>query len=123
MPDLKEKYIDTGKIKHVYRDYPMPFLHQNAIPAAIAAECANDQGKFWDYHDILFSKQTEWKNLSGNATNHKFKEYAAKNLTQIDTNKFNSCVDSQKYKDEVDKDIGDGSTYGISGNTNILHWK
>lgn len=116
MPDLKSKYIDTGKIKHVYRDYPLPF-HQNALPAAIAAECANEQGKFWDYHDILFSKQTEWENLSsGNATNAKFKEYAtSNNLKGIDTNKFNACIDSQKYKDEVDKDIADASTYGVSG--------
>jgi protein-disulfide isomerase len=114
MPELKEKYIDTGKIKHVFRDYPLPF-HQNGIPAAIAAECANEQGKFWDYHNILFSKQTEWENLSGNATNEKFKEYAANNMTQLDKNKFNSCIDSQKYKDEVEKDIADGSTYGVSG--------
>ena len=119
MPDLEEKYIDTGKIKHVYRDYPLPF-HQNGIPAAIAAECANEQGKFWDYHDILFTKQTEWESLSGNATNEKFKEYAANNnLTNIDTSKFNSCIDSQKYKDEVDKDIADGSTYGVSGTPTI----
>jgi protein-disulfide isomerase len=114
MPQLKEKYVDSGKIKHVFRDYPLPF-HQNGIPAAIAAECANEQGKFWDYHNILFSKQTEWENLSGNATADKFKEYAANNITNIDTNKFNSCIDSQKYKDEVDKDIADGSTYGVSG--------
>lgn len=113
MPQLKEKYIDTGKIKHVFRDYPMPF-HQNGIPAAIAAECANEQGKFWDYHNILFSKQTEWQNLHGNATNEKFKEYAT-NLSNLDITKFNSCIDSQRYKEEVDKDIADGSLYGISG--------
>ena len=113
MPELKEKYVDTGKVKHVFRDYPLPF-HQNGIPAAIAAECANEQGNFWQYHDILFSKQAEWENLSGNATNEKFKEYV-NNMTQVDTSKFNSCVDSQKYKDEVEKDIADGSTYGVSG--------
>lgn len=113
MPQLKEKYIDTGKIKHVFRDYPMPF-HQNGMPAAIAANCANDQGKYWDYHNILFSKQTEWENLSSNATNAKFKEYA-KDIANIDASKFNSCLDSEKYKDEVDKDIADGSLYGVSG--------
>ena len=113
MPELKEKYIDTGKIKHVFRDYPMPF-HQNGIPAANAAECANEQGKFWEYHDILFSKQTEWQNLSGNSTNDKLKVYAL-NITNIDTNKFNSCIDSKKYKEEVEKDISDGSIYGVSG--------
>ena len=91
----------------------MPF-HQNGIPAAIVADCANDQGKFWDYHNILYSKQTEWENLSGNATNAKFKEYA-KSIANIDTSQFISCIDSQKYKDEVDKDIADGSLYGVSG--------
>ena len=96
MPELKAKYIDSGKIKHVFKDYSLPF-HQNEIPAAIAAECANEQGKFWDYHNTLFSKQTEWENLSGNATDEKFKEYAT-NIANVDTNKFNSCIDSQKYK-------------------------
>jgi protein-disulfide isomerase len=85
----------------------MPF-HQNGIPAAIAADCANDQGKFWDYHNILYSKQTEWENLSGNATNAKFKEYA-KSIANIDTSQFISCIDSQKYKDKVDTDIVDWS--------------
>jgi protein-disulfide isomerase len=91
----------------------MPF-HQNGIPAAIAADCANDQGKFWDYHNILYSKQTEWENLSGNSTNAKFKEYA-KSIANIDTSQFISCIDSQKYKDKVDKDIVDWSLYGVSG--------
>jgi len=113
MPELKEKYVDTGKVKHVYRDYPLPF-HQNGIPAAIAAECANEQGKFWDYHDILFTKQMEWENLIGNTTNDKFKEYA-NNITDVNLNNFQSCVDNQKYKDEVEKDIADGVKYGVSG--------
>jgi protein-disulfide isomerase len=114
IPDLKEKYINTGKIKHAYRDYPLPF-HQNGIPAAIAAECAKEQGKFWEYHDILFTKQEEWQNFSGNSTNAKFKEYASTNITGLDTNKFNSCIDSQKYKEEVEKYIADGSTYEVLG--------
>ena len=56
---LEEKYINTGKVKFVYRDFPLGF-HANAQKAAEAAECAGEQGKYWEMHDKLFEKQAEW---------------------------------------------------------------
>ena len=113
IPQVVTEYVDTGKVKHVFRDYPIEGIHPNAIPASVAAQCANEQGKYWVYHDLLFSKQTEWQGLSGNDTNSKFKQYAAD--LGLDTANFNSCFDSNKYADEVSKDIQDGTTYGVSG--------
>lgn len=62
-PQLKKEYIDTGKIAFAYRHFPLTSIHPNATPAAIASECANEQGKFWEYHDTLFQNQATWANL------------------------------------------------------------
>lgn len=105
LPELKEKYIDTGKIKFIYRDYPLEF-HQYAQKAAEASECAHEQDKYWEYHDILFKNQND-------LTVDDLKKYAAD--LKLDTNKFNECLDSSKYKEEVEKDFNDGQSYGVSG--------
>jgi protein-disulfide isomerase len=60
---LKKEYIDNGKIAFYYRHFPLTSIHPYAKSAAIAAECANDQGKFWEYHDLLFQNQNSWVNL------------------------------------------------------------
>jgi protein-disulfide isomerase len=108
LPQIEEKYIKTGKVKLVYRDFPLNF-HQYAQKAAEAAECADEQGKFWEYHDILFQKQFEWSS----AGESKFKEYAQQ--LGLNTQKFNQCLDSGKYANEVQKDYNDGLKYGVSG--------
>jgi len=108
LPQIEENYIKTGKVKFVYRDFPLSF-HQYAQKAAEAAECADEQEKFWEYHDVLFQKQSEWSS-TGVA---KFKEYAT--TLGLNTSKFNECLDSGKYSDEVQKDFKDGSSYGVSG--------
>ncbi len=62
-PQLKKEYIDTGKIAFYYRHFPLTNIHPLAVPAANASECANEQGKFWEYHDLLFQNQTSWASL------------------------------------------------------------
>lgn len=54
---LKSQYIDTGKVKFYYRDFPLSQIHPGAQKAAEAARCADDQGKYWEYHDLLFQNQ------------------------------------------------------------------
>ncbi len=107
---IKKDYVDTGKIKYVVRDFPLSF-HPNAEPAAIAAGCANDQGKFWEMHDKLFTNQATWSNM-GDAK-PTFKQYAAD--IKLDTAKFNSCLDNGEHKDEIQKDEADGIASGING--------
>ncbi len=97
-----------GKVNFVYRDFPLSF-HQYAQKAAEASECADEQGKFWQYHDILFEKQQEWS--SGGVS--KLKEYAIG--LGLDSKKFDECLDSGIYANEVQKDIEDGQNYGVSG--------
>jgi protein-disulfide isomerase len=106
---IKEQYIDTGKVKLVYRDFPLSSIHQYAEKAAEAADCANEQGKFWEYSDILFSDQADW-NTVGVA---KFKEYAGQ--LGLNTDKFNSCLDSGSMAQEIQNDFDQGRQYGVSG--------
>jgi protein-disulfide isomerase len=108
---LKEEYINTGKVKFAYRHYPLRDIHPNAQKAAEASECANDQDKFWEYHDTLFEKQAEWESLSPEEANTKFGEYAS--TLGLDTGSFSECLTSDKHAEKVDKDIEEGSEAGV----------
>lgn len=111
---LKTNYIDTGKIKFVYRDFPLSF-HQNAEKAAEASECAHEQGKFWEMFEVLF------KNSQGDGTGLNtadLKKYAAD--LGLDTTKFNSCLDSSKYASEIQKDEQDGGAVGVQGTPSFI---
>lgn len=111
-PQIKENYIDTGKVKYVIRDFPLPF-HANAQKAAEAANCAYDQGKYFEYHDKLFEGQEVWSEKGNDDAIATFKGYA-KDLG-LKTNEFNKCLDNEQKKAEIDQDLSDGQNYGISG--------
>lgn len=113
LPQIRKDYIDTGKVKLTYRQFPLIQLHPNAYKAASASECANGQGKFWEYHDLLFQNQAAWSNLDSTGVVAKFKEYAG--TLGLDTGSFSSCLDSDKYKADIDKDIAEGQAVGVSG--------
>ena len=101
---LIEKY--PGKVKWVFRDYPIPSLHPAAPRAHEAARCAAEQAKFWEYHDLLFEK-------SPRHASDDLKQYA-KDL-ELDTAAFNQCLDSGKHKAEVNSDVQDGARLGVEG--------
>jgi protein-disulfide isomerase len=107
---VKVNYIEKGKVKFYFRDYPLPF-HPNAMPGANAARCADAQGKFWEMHDQLFTNQATWSGLSD--AGDVFKGYAAD--IGLDNASFASCYDQSKYKDKITADSAQGSTYGVSG--------
>jgi protein-disulfide isomerase len=113
LPLLLEEYIDTGKVNLVYRDFPIQSIHPNALPAAVAAECANEQGKYWEYHDTLFEKQNSWNRLDSNTVISTFSQYATD--IGLEQQQFDSCLDSGKYLEEVQGDLSDGKDYGITG--------
>ena len=106
-----------GKVRFVYRDFPLSSIHDWAQKAAEAGECANEQGQFWAYHDLLFANQTvlnqqlEAAGLSGVVET--FKTYAGQ--TGLDTAAFSDCLDSGKYAQEVQKDYNDGVAAGVTG--------
>jgi len=95
----------SGKIRFVYRNYPLP-NHPQARPAAEAAQCANEQGQFWPYHDRLFADQSKLSDAD-------LKASAA--ALGMDAAKFNACLDSHKYKARVDADLQAGNEAGVNG--------
>jgi len=105
--DTVEQVMQTypGKVRLVFRNFPLEF-HKNAAKAAEAAMCANEQGKFWEYHDVLFKNQQTLEVAQ-------LKDHAKE--VGLDTTTFASCVDSGKYKKLVDEDMAAGQKVGVSG--------
>ena len=99
---LLEAY--PGKIRFVYRDFPLTQIHPNAMPAAEAAQCANEQGKFWDFHDKLFGGE----NLGDDV----YRQYAQD--LGLDVTKFSDCVTSHKYAKNIQADSDFASNLGIN---------
>jgi len=107
---IKEQYIDTGKVKFVYRDFPLSF-HPMAMPSALASECADEQGMFWEYHNMIFTNQAS---LSESL----LKQFAVD--LGLNTGQFNECFDSQKYASEIQNDLKDASASGGRGTPYFL---
>jgi len=102
-----------ANIKIEYRHFPLKSIHQYAYDAAIAAECANDQGKFWQYHDLLFGYQP-------NLAKSQLKEIATL-LEDVDTVNFNACLDSKARKDVVDSDLAQAAKLGLNSTPTFLY--
>ena len=113
LPSLKSEYIDTGKAKLVYRDFPIQNIHPNAVAAAVASECAHDQNQYWEFHDILFENMGLWSGLDSVGAVSTFGAYAAD--IGLDTDTFNECLESGEHIPEVAADYSDGISYGVQG--------
>jgi protein-disulfide isomerase len=104
---LKEKYIDTGKVKIVFKDQPLPF-HANAKIAANAARCAGEQNKFEAMHDALFEGQTGWSNLATEDAIKKFGEMAT--TAGANAERLMQCVRDGKFNKQIEADSALGIT-------------
>ncbi len=110
---LKTTYIDTGKANLVYRHFPLTSIHPNAQKAAEASECANEQGKFWEFHDTLFKNQDTWAPKAAADVATDFTTYAGE--LGLNTDQFSTCVSSGKYTKAVSDDTAEGTTAGVTG--------
>jgi protein-disulfide isomerase len=114
LPEIKRQYIDTGKARLYFRHFA--FLGPESIQAAQAAECANEAGKFWAYHDLLFAQQ------GGNDR----RPFTRENLVGfaegigIDAGPFADCLQSERYREIVEQDLNDGDAAGIDGTPAII---
>lgn len=113
LSQIKNEYLATGKAKFVYRDFPLSQIHPGAVPGAEGAECARAQGKFWEMHDAIFEEQEKQGSGTIQFTADDVKKWAGK--IGLDTTTFNQCLDSGTYKQEVEKDLADGSAAGVTG--------
>lgn len=105
----------AGQVKLVYRDFPVYEIHSYAWIAAEAAQSAFEQGRFWEYHDLLYERQSEWGNNS--LTREKVKTLLKGYATELGLNieKFSKSLEDGKYTEEVRKDLLDGLKYGVRG--------
>ena len=109
LEQILSKY--EGKVKFVYRYFPLTNIHKNAFLAAQAAEAANNQNKFWEMHDKLFEKQTDWENLEN--PSEMFQNYASE--MGLDSAKFMTDLDSQEVKDAVNNDFAAATRFNLRG--------
>ncbi len=117
VPELLKNEIAAGKVKLVYRDFPIQSAHPSAVMAAEAAQCANEQGKFIEMHDKIFSEQQKISDSTQQFTiafsEDDIKKWASE--VGLDTSAFNSCLSSDKYLPEIEKDLQDGVNAGVTG--------
>lgn len=113
-PTIVSDYVATGKIYYTYA--PMAFLGQESVDSAEAAYCANDQGKFWEYRDMLFTNHTG-ENV-GDFTTAKLQLFAQK--LGLDTTAFNQCLSSGKYQTAVDDANNYASSQGVNSTPTIM---
>jgi protein-disulfide isomerase len=113
-PRLLANYVETGKVRYAFKDFPLTSIHPQAVKAAEAARCAGEIGgddAYWQMHDRLFAGQREW---SGNPEHAAvFKGYAGE--LGLDQATFDECLDSGRMVAAVEADFQEGAGLGVSG--------
>ncbi len=116
-PLIKENYIQTGKVKFVYRHFA--FLGPESRAAANAVECAKDQGSFWDFHNEIFDAEIrDGQEHNGNLDRALFLSIAQK--LGLDTAEYTSCLDTNKYNDKVESDYNVAQQLGVAATPTIF---
>ena len=112
-PIVEQLTQDFGsQVEFVFRNFPLFQIHPNAMIAAQAAEAAGVQGKYWEMHDLLYSKQSEWANESTSDVVSKFFDGYAQSLG-LNVSKFNTDINSDAVKNKVQKDLDTGNAASI----------
>jgi protein-disulfide isomerase len=103
-PKLEEEYVQTGKIRFVSMDLPLENIHKLAFKAAEAAHCAEEQDKFWEMRERLFTNQKALQPWNSHAE-----------AVGLDVGAFEACLESDKYKEAVQKDAAEARKIGVTG--------
>lgn len=116
VPDIKSNLVSTGRVRWVFRDYPVPEIHDKAVLAHLVAACAADQGRFWEMHDQLFYNQGAWSN--SNRPRGLFDAYA-RNIG-LDMGTYEACVDDRRHLERITATKNHGAQLGVTGTPNII---
>jgi protein-disulfide isomerase len=117
MPEIRKTYIDTGKVRYVFKDFPLPF-HANAQKAAEASRCAGAQGAYWGMHDQLFQAQSQWSGQGQQEALDTFVGYAEG--LGLDTETFRGCLESGQFAAQIRQDLLEGQQAGVGGTPSFL---
>jgi protein-disulfide isomerase len=119
-PTILDEYVETGKVSLEFRYFA--FIGPESIAAAAAAECANDQGRFWDYHDILFLRQGAQENRGAFSTGN-LKDFARElqgEYPDFDLDEFDQCVDSDRHESTVEAMRTEATQLGVTSTPSFL---
>ncbi len=117
LTQIKDTYVNTGKASFEFRHFPLP-SHPNAEITSLAAECAREQGKFWEYHNTLYDKQGEWSNKGGGDLTDALLAFAIG--LSLNSESFHSCLVSQKFVDKINSDKSQGQGRGVSATPTVF---
>lgn len=111
---LRKEYVDSGKVRFAFRH--LAFIGTESVWAAEATECANEQNRFWDYQDKLYQEQGAEN--SGTFSQENLKRFAAD--LKLDTQKFNECLDTNKYQAKIDQDMAEAQRLGVNSTPTLF---
>ncbi|MCX7751256.1 MAG: DsbA family protein [Blastocatellia bacterium] len=106
VPKIERAYVRTGKVRYVFRDFPLEAIHPQAFQAAEAARCAGEQGKFWEMHDRLFAHQNalQREDLIAHAE-----------ALGLNPRRFQQCLEGRRFAERVRRDLSEGQRAGVRG--------
>lgn len=111
-PDVRKNLVAAGKVRYTFYDFPLLNAHQNTVPASMSAACADDQGKFWEMHDELFTNQNEWNGIATGNPRGVITAYAQR--IGLDITKWNACMDAQTHGERIKANYALGLTKQVS---------
>ena len=104
-PDVRTKYVNTGKVRMRFMDFPLP-QHRNSWDASLAAACANDQGKFWEMHDLIFNNQDRWNTEATGRPRSVLSDLAKQ--VGLDMSKYDACMKADTHRAKVQAHLQEG---------------
>lgn len=113
---VKEKYKD--QLTFIFRNFPLTSIHPNALAASTAAEAAGLQGKWWEYHDMLYENQDAWSSADTDKRTEIFVAYAKE--LGLDTTQFKKDLESEKISDKIDRDQALGKKIGATSTPTLV---
>lgn len=115
-PQIEQAFVGTGEAEFVFYDFPLVSMHPNSFLAARSARCAQDQGLFWEYHELVFRNQARWS--PANMPTSAFEDYAAE--VGMDEGEFASCLNSDRHADVVTANMELGNRMGVGSTPTVL---
>jgi len=115
-PHIKRNHVDAGTVRYVHYDFPLIQIHPHAFLAARAGRCADEQGRFWEYHDVLYQEQRSWSGQEDALP--AFVDYAPR--AGADRAQFEACLNSDRYAEEVSQNMRLGESLNVPGTPTLF---
>lgn len=116
-PDIRTRLVETGLARFRFMDFPLA-MHPNSLTAHNAAACANEQGRFWEYHDKLFTEQPRWWSAATSNPGRMMKGYARD--LGLDGGQFDQCLETRRHEPQIRANYEEGVRRGVTGTPNFF---